>query len=591
MIQKLFKTQRIDYLFFGSFAGLIIVLLLLIIVITYHLTVQELAGSTSHYQQKLLNELNKQIALRMKSVEQVSLAISRNEDLLNFLSMNDDFYARQRAQIEIEKYLANEVYSTMIIQSIELYMKNPALPVTKRGTVTIAAMDRLKKQVWYPMVERSDFTWIEEHQIDTDFHGKQSVISFARKIYDSFGKFRGVLILNVQASSIKEILQGEESEVKRILLDTGKRYITSIGNGATKDNVTMYIRQMKEGESYVHAVADGDLKKNGVILVSDKVSTEWTLVEITPWDQITRGSFRIAMILIGVGALFIFISLYFTLFLSRQFFKPIRILLHAMSQSNIGRSQIDLPSDYANEFGVLFKGFQKFVERIRELYQSLEDKYLRQREVEIRALQAMIHPHFLYNTLDQVNWMAIEANQRKISRVLELMGRMFRIGLSNGETLITIREELEHVRCYLEIQQIRWEEGLTVTIDVPEPLKDLYIPKLTLQPFVENAVVHGFNDRETGTIEIRASETPKGILIIVQDDGVGIRPDWKTRKVTNTGGYGIRNVMERIDAYFGPPYGIDITGLPDQGTTVNIYIPRLTEKSRGGENNVENGNH
>ncbi len=152
-------------------------------------------------------------------------------------------------------------------------------------------------------------------------------------------------------------------------------------------------------------------------------------------------------------------------------------MLAEMADTRAARKKINLPEDYRNEFGVLFSGYRKLIDRIQQLYVSLEDQYKRQRSAEIKALQAMINPHFLYNTLDQLNWMAIEAGQDRMSRILELMGTMFRIGLSNGESLITLREELLHTECYLKIQQLRWEEGLTVEIDVPEQLQHFFYPQ------------------------------------------------------------------------------------------------------------------
>ncbi|UQZ86394.1 Sensor histidine kinase YehU [Paenibacillus konkukensis] len=234
-----------------------------------------------------------------------------------------------------------------------------------------------------------------------------------------------------------------------------------------------------------------------------------------------------------------------------------------------------LPSDYTNEFGSLFNGYRRQMERIDELLQSLKAQHKRQREAEILALQAMINPHFLYNTLDQLNWLAIEAGQEKISRILSLMGKMFRIGLSNGETMIPIRDELVHVESYLQIQSIRWGDGLTYSIEADEALKELYIPRLTLQPFVENAIIHGFHGRRTGEIRIEAEREGNAprIEFRIYDNGVGLRADWSEKKKRRTGGYGIRNVKERIAAYLGAPYGVQLHNLDGQGTLVRIVLP------------------
>ena len=190
----------------------------------------------------------------------------------------------------------------------------------------------------------------------------------------------------------------------------------------------------------------------------------------------------------------------------------------------------------------------------------------------------MINPHFLYNTLDQLNWIAIDSGQEKISTIVSLMGKMFRIGLSNGETVIPIRDELTHVECYLQIQKIRWGERLTYAIDAEEELKELYISRLTIQPFVENAFIHGFHGRRTG--EIRIALTCKGtdLEISITDNGVGLQPGWELPKPRKTGGYGVRNVMDRIAAYFGQPYGVTMRDRQEGGTEVVLLLPILHNK-------------
>lgn len=195
----------------------------------------------------------------------------------------------------------------------------------------------------------------------------------------------------------------------------------------------------------------------------------------------------------------------------------------------------------------------------------------------------MINPHFLYNTLDQLNWMALGAGQDKMSEILELMGRMFRIGLSNGESLVTIHDELLHAGCYMQIQQLRWEEGLTVVTHVPAELELYYIPKMTLQPFIENAIMHGFDGRSEGTICITAVQENEAIIFTVSDDGVGLRNNWNSGEKRSTGGYGIRNVTERFEAFFGADYGINIhDNDAGSGVTVTIRIPLLNDNDIDG---------
>ncbi|MBC8081440.1 MAG: sensor histidine kinase, partial [Gorillibacterium sp.] len=308
-------------------------------------------------------------------------------------------------------------------------------------------------------------------------------------------------------------------------------------------------------------------------------NSDWLLLEFTPWNKITAGSLRLAVVILGVGLLGALAILFFALYVARQFTKPISLLLSAMNHFAVKQEVVKLPMDYNNEFGSMFNGFRKLTERVITLYDSLKKEFRQKKEAEIAALQAMINPHFLYNTLDQVNWMAIEAGQEKISDVLELMGKMFRIGLSNGEKFISIEDEITHMSCYLRIQQIRWGEGLVFSIDMEKELLESFVPKLVLQPFVENAIVHGFHGRMTGIVTITGKREGQDIVFRIADNGVGIPSDWSARPRRKTGGYGIRNVAERLDIYYGAPYGILIEPIPSGGTEVTLRLQFITDKA------------
>ncbi|GJM83725.1 hypothetical protein HMSSN139_62210 [Paenibacillus sp. HMSSN-139] len=318
-----------------------------------------------------------------------------------------------------------------------------------------------------------------------------------------------MLVVHVKAKEIEKLLAGHSAPVNRMMIDTLGQQTVKTGQVPEHAELSRWINVKTDQSGYVHIGGHKELG-DSLLVYSKLRDSHWMLVEITSWSEITKGSFRLALVIGMIGVFAILLALLLTLYLSRQFTKPIKQLVMAMRQYFVGGGgpagsgghPVALPDDYENEFGYLFAGYRKQMEQIEELYRSLQRRYEQQRKAEIEALQANINPHFLYNMLDQLNWMAIEAGQDELSRILELMGRMFRIGLSNGNSFITIGEELEHIHCYLEIQQLRWQAGgggeLDYAIDAPLSVQELFIPKLTLQPFVENAIVHGFNGRPEG---------------------------------------------------------------------------------------------
>jgi two-component system sensor histidine kinase YesM len=581
---NLFKRVRIGRLFFGSFAAFIAVLLLISSWISYNLTSRELAGNTANYQQDLLNELNKRLVTQLNSIEQMSLAASRNIDIIGFDPFDTDLFERNKRKRDLEALLASITYSTTMVQSIYLYTERPFLTDTQ-GPIRVFDLGKVRDEDWFPDIQNNDFAWIKERTIQTNT-GPLPVIGLARKLYNNSGIYYGLLLLNVKSSEIQNLIRGETEGRSRLLFDAGGRKIASIGDSNLQESELEKIRQISDKSGSIHLSAN---QQSESLLVWSKSPSNWTLVEVTPWKSIIHGSIRLALILLTVGLSAIFIASFVTFFISRQFTKPIKLLVAFMGKLPDRGLVSDLPMDYTNEFGNLFNGYRKQMERIEELLESLKAQHKRQREAEIQALQAMINPHFLYNTLDQLNWLAIDSGQVKISKILSLMGKMFRIGLSNGETLIPIADEMTHVECYLQIQQIRWGERLAFTITVDENAKDLFIPRLTLQPFIENAIIHGFHGRKKGEIRVNVQLLNQDIQFRVWDDGVGLRPDWNQPKARKTGGYGLRNVRERIEAYFGPPYGVHITSTEGQGTEVTILLPQIQNKEEVEERyHVEN---
>jgi len=567
-----FKKYRIDSLFIICFAGLITIVLAITVWTSYAMTSRELADNTSYYQKRLLEELNNEITGRLTSIEQISLTTSRDNDLLTFLSGKEDEFSHYRRSKGIQEALAHLTYSIPQIQAIDLYMEQPEWG-DRQSYIQFHDLKEAAAQPWYPLLQNNDFSWSEEHDLTT-YNGNVPVLSFSRKVYNN-SRYLGILVVHVKADWIRGILEGYSKDSNRMLLDLNGRELLSVGTSMKDAGLQEHDLRFKDqsGVLRLHTQPHGE---EPLVVYSKVADSNWMLVEITPWERITSGSVKLAgaIITIGIGALLLAFLL--TLWLSRQLLKPIAQLVRAMKNYDVGGKQAELAGDYTNEFGILFAGFRRLNERIQALYASLAQRYEQQRKAEIEALQANINPHFLYNTLDQLNWMAIAEGQEKMSRILELMGRMFRIGLSHGESFITIDEELTHVACYLEIQQIRWEDGLEYEVQASQEVRNLFIPKMTLQPFVENSIIHGFNARQSGRIQIKAEEAGGRVRMTIIDDGSGLAPESKGNH-RRKGGYGIRNVRERFSAYFNENYEILVKDGEFEGVVVTIIFPRLEE--------------
>lgn len=568
-----FKKYRIDRLFFHSFAIILITVIAVIAWTSYSNSSKALVQATSHYQQQLLDERNNEIMTKLLMIEQISLSSSRDSELINFLLNREDDFQRYRRRAGVESALANLTYAIPIIQGIDLYMDNP-IRSEQQNYIQFKELNNLYNQDWSKCLLKSDYCWSQEYNFSST-QGEVPVLSFARKInYEN--DFLGVLVTHIKGNEIRKLLAGNSDEANRIMVGSNGQQMMKIGETLDQRDWSRWVDLKTNKSGYVHIPEAGDLRDT-LLVYSRMDNSIWTLIEFTSWTEVTASSVKLAELIALIGFATILLVVLLTHFLSRQFTKPIKNLVTAMRVYSVGGNNPELPTDYENEFGYLFSGYRKQNERIEELYLSLERRYNQQRKAEIEALQANINPHFLYNMLDQLNWMAIEAGQNELSRILELMGQMFRIGLSNGNSFITISDEILHIQCYLEIQQLRWGGGLQYTIDVQPELQALYVPKLTLQPFVENSIIHGFNKQFSGAISIRIEKNEDSLYIVIDDDGAGLKQPNNNNHQRHTGGYGIRNVKERIAGYFGECYGVTLSEREEGGTRVEIRLPLLME--------------
>lgn len=556
---SIFKRVRISRLFFGAFAIVVAVITLATSLIGYSIAAQELARNTTVYQQALLGELNKQLYIQLGSLEQMSLSALRNIEIISYNSRQNPYEQRQSHR-NLENSLASITYSATIVHSIYLYVEQP-VPDSQLLSVQFHDIGPLAEQDWFSLPENREFAWLPEHVIQANT-GALPVIGFARKVRNA-GLYNGIMIFNIKVSDIQKLISGGE-EKARSLFDPQGRLITAVREpeqGGWDIPDTVPAEEQAQGRS--------STMRKDLLLVWDTIPSGWTLMEATPWQVITQGSRRLSLSLLLVGIAGIAAASAVILFLSKQLTKPLRQLVGLMDRYP-AESDTLFPQDYTNEFGSLFEGYGSLLERNRELMESLREQYRLQKETEIKALQAMINPHFLYNTLDQINWMAIDAGEARISEALSLMGKMFRIGLSHGEPLIPLGQELIHVEYYLRLQRLRWQERLTYTIDADPALEGCLVPRLILQPFVENSILHGFHRRNRGTIGLTVRGEGGDIVITIADDGVGIPPDWRERK-RKGGGYGLQNVLRRIEVQQGS-CGVQIAGEPDKGTRVVIRL-------------------
>lgn len=293
------------------------------------------------------------------------------------------------------------------------------------------------------------------------------------------------------------------------------------------------------------------------------------------------------IVLMVIVVFFSLVLLYFLLTsskrLSRKIVDPIDMICERLEAIGKGSLLVREPIQAdVEEVQLLSDGIENMVERLIWQINKNTEQEKQRRRTELALLQAQINPHFLYNTLDTIVWLIESGEISGAVKMVASLSNYFRFSLSRGKSVITLEEEEQHIRSYLEIQQMRYSDLMDYEIDIPDQLKKYILPKLTLQPLVENALYHGIkNRRRKGLIRLTGRKENEHIILEVMDDGRGMSEERlnEVRASLNAGkteGFGLRTVHQRIRILFGGEYGLTLVSTPDVGTKIFVTIPMKT---------------
>ncbi|MCR4683976.1 MAG: sensor histidine kinase [Lachnospiraceae bacterium] len=357
------------------------------------------------------------------------------------------------------------------------------------------------------------------------------------------------------------------------------------------DNLATYIERIKqnmeEGNKYEDNI---QIWENDVQIVTSLLREtifQYIYYEIKDLE-VARAEYqafymRLIRFTLVALAIITIVIIFLSYYIPQSITQPITRLSEVTDK--VARGDLSVRSDVeaGGEVGVLSDSLNAMIDKINELLSQVTQEQARLRRAELELLQSQINPHFLYNTLDTIVWLAEGGDQAKVVSMVESLSNFFRTSLNQGKDIIPIKEELQHVRSYLSIQQVRYQDILEYEIDVPENLHRYMIPKITIQPLVENALYHGIkNKRRKGKIRILGEERDDCIVIRVEDDGLGMQEE-RLNEVNerlnggapeSTEAYGLYNVNERIRLKFGDAYGIRLQSEFNEGTICEIRLPK-----------------
>ncbi len=580
MKQKL-TGRSIRYSIFGYFTVTALVMGILIALSLNTRFTSQLSATMETESRSMVDQVSRSVEGFLRSVMKLS------DSIYYGVIKNSDISQESINQDLILLYDNNKD----LVENIALFTKDgemiEAVPAARMNSYT-----DIEQETWFTeTLERPEIMQFSMPHVQYLFEGSEGqykwVISVSRAVEITEGPFttQGVLLIDVRYDSLEQAM-GEVSigEDGYLYLMSGDGEIIChpkaqlIDAGLVQED-NLRVAGYQEG-SYQEKF-DGEER---ITTVKSIGYTGWKAVGVTPVGSLTLNTLKTRLFAVFIVLLFLLVLAMINAYISSRITDPIKEL--EKSVSKLEKGDLDTPVYVGGSYEIRHLGgsIQRMALRIKQLMRDIEQEHESKRKSEFDTLQSQINPHFLYNTLDIIVWMIENEKKSDAVRVVTALARFFRISLSKGKSIITVKDELEHVRNYLMIQQMRFKNKFTYTIQAEDEVMELASLKLMLQPMVENAIYHGmeFMDGD-GEIQIQVWREEDDLYLKVSDNGLGMTED-QVENLFKDGshvaskrgsGIGVRNVNERVHLYFGESYGVRIQSEPDEGTDVIIHLPAI----------------
>ena len=451
------------------------------------------------------------------------------------------------------------------MQQITIYTDNG---MVKHDT-TVAPVSEIEETDWYQKtLEHPGLNWFANYQEETLFSARKLAFSGARE---------GVNILYMDVDYQKLFTPYAETLISECGL-----YITDQDGKLVFEESRFSGKNQNYDLTYSEFLEQRDRGSTDYIILCEQSNTTgWTVWLYQPVG-LAGEAMRPIGVMAGVTILICIFAAVLAYFItSGMVSSRIERLTHFMQEVQEGSMDMQMESDDRDEIGMLYRGFGSMMKRIRTLINEVYLSKITQKEAELKALQAQINPHFLYNTLSLINWKALAAGEEDISRMTLALSTFYRTALNRGRNVLQVETELSNTRAYLEIQSMLHDGDFDYEIEAQTEILQCESLNLILQPLVENAIHHGIEEKTDGRgkITVRGWKEDNCVWFMVEDNGVGMEQEVADKILTmESKGYGVRNVDERIRLCYGEKYAMKVESVVGKGTKMTIHFParRLT---------------
>jgi len=504
---------------------------------------------------------------KLKAIAQI---IAENPSTTAYLGEHDD-----AKHDDVLALINSAIGSDAYIESIIMVSKDGRI-LSNEAQLDMTMSEDMMNESWYVSAINSDMPVLTSARMqDFSMDKEHWVISISQEVTDAEGNNIGVLLLDIKYLVL-------ESYIDNLNLgDEGFLFILNDANEVVYHKDTSYFTDPDKQAALVEMVAMDGYDKDMDMLTHPYhlQNADWTLVGVSSLDGLQVIRRQMVEILVFVGLILLVIVIGSGIFIAGKITNPIKKLEEAMKDINLELKAVEIDTMGSYEATSLAIQFNKMLKRIESLLAEISEKEKYLRTYELTALHSQINPHFLYNTLDTIVWMAEFNDSEKVIAITKSLAQFFRLSLSQGEEMITLANEIDHVKQYLFIQKQRYAEKLNYSFDIDETVLEVKVPKIILQPIVENAIYHAIRELDRpGHIEVSAKIVDETIILAITDDGDGfdtklLQSDKPSTKV-KLGGVGLNNVNKRIQLYYGEMFGLEIDSEIGKGTVVRIRIPK-----------------
>ena len=570
------------------FMLLISVVVLVISILTYAYSNRDFEDLSVHYTESLIAEINAGVDSYIDNIKSMSSVICENKDVQELMALYDKARGKglTAGEEQTERALREAAMDHLrVVAETRSEITNVAV-ISKYQDILLSRADTSPNPYadynltdWFlkPLYYKENIAVSPSHVQNLVSGEYKWVISVSRAVLDpSTGEVTGVMVIDLNFYAIQSICETVQ------LGKSGYAYLIDDDQNIIyhPQQQLIYAGLKSEPFGEVLGMEDDSLRTddNKIYVKNTSGLTGWTTVGVINAGELMRDRTKIVNFYFTISLLSLLFATAAALLISASITRPLKRLESTMHRVEEGDLTVRADTETNNEIGHLGKTFNGMVFKIEGLMEQAVSDEKEKRESELNALQAQINPHFLYNTLDSIIWMSASGKSEEVTDMTEALAKLFRTSISQGGNYVTVRNEIENIKSYLFIQKMRYGDKLGYELSVDECFMRYLVPKLVLQPIVENAIYHGVKlSPEGGTVSIGARREGEDLVLTVADNGVGMTPEELAhvfdKKESGDHGIGILNVQNRIRLCYGPQYGLTYKSRLGEGTRVEIRLP------------------